>query len=52
MQYALENALYQWQQGERLIRDSAEADRFDLERATALVGDDLRLILRPRESNR
>ena len=42
MQYALENALYQWQQGERLIRDSAEAERFDLERATALVGDELR----------
>ncbi len=42
MQYALENAIYQWQQGERRVRDSSELERFDLERATAMVGDELR----------
>lgn len=35
--YAIENALFQWEEGERRLRDSPEAERGDLERALELV---------------
>jgi hypothetical protein len=42
MPYAVENALYQWQDGERWVREADEPARADLERATHIVLDELR----------
>ena len=42
MSYALENALFQWEEGERRLRDASELERADLERAAAVVLDELR----------
>ena len=42
MSYALENALFQWEEGERLIRSSEPPERFLLERASARVLEGLR----------
>jgi hypothetical protein len=42
MGYALENALFQWREGERRIADTAEPARADLERAVEAVVDELR----------
>ena len=42
MSYALENALYQWEEGERRIRETPEPRRAMLERAVAGVLDELR----------
>ena len=42
MPYAVENAIYQWQEGERLVRDAPEPVRVDLERAAEIVLDELR----------
>jgi hypothetical protein len=42
MPYAVENALYQWQDGERRLRDAPELERVDLERAAEIVLDELR----------
>jgi hypothetical protein len=42
MPYALENALYQWEEGERRLREAPDLERRDLERAVAAVIDDLR----------
>ncbi len=42
MGYALENAMYKWQDGERRLRDACELERYDLERAVAAVEDELR----------
>ena len=42
MAYALENALFQWEEGERRLRDSPPLERADLERATDAVGAELR----------
>jgi hypothetical protein len=42
MSYAIENALFQWEEGERRLRDADSARRAPLERATALVVDALR----------
>lgn len=42
MAYAVENALYQWEEGERRLRDAPPLERADLERATAAVLDELR----------
>ena len=42
MSYALENALTQWQEGERRLRQAAEQEGPDLERAVAVVHDELR----------
>ena len=42
MAYALENAMFQWQDGERRLRDASPLELPDLERAAAVVGDDLR----------
>lgn len=42
MSYALENALYQWEEAERSIRASEPADRIRLERVAAEVLDGLR----------
>jgi hypothetical protein len=42
MPYAVENALYQWQEGERRIRDAPDLERADLERAAEIVLDELR----------
>jgi hypothetical protein len=40
--YAVENALYQWEEGERALRDAPEPDRAQLERAVDAVLDELR----------
>ncbi len=42
MPYAIENALFQWEEGERRIRDRDEPARADLERAVFVVIDELR----------
>jgi hypothetical protein len=42
MPYAPENALYQWQEGERRIREAPELERADLEAAAEVVLDELR----------
>ena len=42
MAYSLDNALFQWREGERRVADSLEPVRADLERAVAAVVDDLR----------
>lgn len=42
MAFELESALYQWQEGEQRLRDAGPLERFDLERAAAAVGDELR----------
>jgi hypothetical protein len=42
MGYALENALFQWREGERRIAGTAEPARADLERAVEAVVDELR----------
>ena len=42
MAYALENALFQWEEGERRLRDAPPLERSDLERATDAVGAELR----------
>jgi hypothetical protein len=42
MPYAVENALYQWQDGERRLREADEPERRGLERASELVLDELR----------
>jgi len=40
--YALENAIHQWTDGERRVRDAEPLEAADLERAVELVGDELR----------
>ena len=42
MSYALENALFQWEEGERRIRDADPPERVRLERAAAGVLEGLR----------
>jgi hypothetical protein len=42
MAYAVENALFQWEDGERHLRQTAEPARAQLERAVAMVLDELR----------
>jgi hypothetical protein len=42
MAYALENALYQWREGERRLADAPEPARADLERAADVVVEELR----------
>ncbi len=42
MSYALENALTQWEEGERRLREVCELESADLERAAAVVQDELR----------
>jgi len=42
MSYALENALFQWQEGERHIGDVSGPARADLERAAEVVLEELR----------
>ena len=42
MSYALENALFQWEEAERVIRASEHPERVRLERASARVLDALR----------
>ncbi len=42
MTYALENAIFQWEEGERRLREAPELERRDLERALAAVQDELR----------
>ena len=42
MSYAVENALYQWREGERRIADAPEPAKADLVAATDLVGEELR----------
>ena len=42
MAYALENALFQWEEGERRIREAPEPERLDLERAAGAVLGELR----------
>jgi len=40
--YALDNALFQWEEGERRLREQPGAEREDLERAVAAVHEKLR----------
>ena len=40
--YAIENARFQWEEGERRLRQADEATRSDLDRATFAVLDELR----------
>jgi hypothetical protein len=40
--YAVENALFQWEEGERRLREAPEPARSDLERASRVVLDELR----------
>jgi hypothetical protein len=40
--YALENALFQWEEGERRLRDAPDLERRDLERAADVVLEQLR----------
>jgi hypothetical protein len=42
MSYAVENALYQWREGERRIADAPEPAKADLVAATDLVVEELR----------
>ena len=42
MSYALENALFQWEEGERRLREADAPRRAPLERAAGLVLDELR----------
>ena len=42
MAYAVENALYQWREGERRISDASEVAQADLERAADVVVEELR----------
>jgi hypothetical protein len=42
MPYASENALYQWHDGERHVREAEEGERARLERASEIVLDELR----------
>ena len=42
MSYAVENALFQWEEGERRLRDTPEPARSDLERAVRVLIDELR----------
>jgi hypothetical protein len=42
MGYSLENALFQWREGERRLADTPDPARADLERAVAGVVDQLR----------
>ncbi|HEY2600583.1 MAG TPA: hypothetical protein VGI67_03430 [Thermoleophilaceae bacterium] len=42
MSYAVENAFFQWEDGERALREMPEPERSQLERAVAVVLDDLR----------
>ena len=42
MAYAIENALFQWEEGERRVREAAGADRVSLERAVGVVLEERR----------
>src|SRR3989442_3869057 len=42
MSYALENALFQWEEGERRVREADPRRRAQLERAAATVLEELR----------
>ena len=42
MPYAVENALFQWEEGERRLREAAEPANSQLERAVLAVIDELR----------
>lgn len=40
--YSVDNALFQWEEGERRVREAADVERAQLERSVATVLDDLR----------
>jgi len=40
--YALDNALYQWEEGDRRLRESSGPERNELERAVRAVYEELR----------
>lgn len=42
MGYPVENALFQWEEGERRLREAGAPERFSLEPAVAAVLDELR----------
>ena len=42
MAYALENALFQWRDGDRRLAETPEPARADLDRAAAIVIEELR----------
>lgn len=41
MSYPVENALFQWEEGERRLREAPDIERADLERAMEIVMDEL-----------
>jgi hypothetical protein len=42
MEYSVQNALFQWEEGERRLREASELERVDLDRAAASVLEELR----------
>ena len=42
MPYAVENALFQWEEGERRLRQAPDLERADLDRAVSVVTDEIR----------
>ncbi len=42
MSYALDNALFQWEEGERRVREAEPAERVRLQRASERLLDELR----------
>jgi hypothetical protein len=40
--YSVENALFQWEEGERRLREASDVERVRLERAAGVVLDELR----------
>jgi hypothetical protein len=42
LSYAVENAIYQWQEGERTVREAPQAERAELERAVDSVVEEIR----------
>ena len=42
MEYAVDNALFQWQDGERRVREAPELEQADLDHAVEQVVDELR----------
>jgi len=42
MPYALDNALFQWEEGDRRVREAPDLERADLEVAATIVVEELR----------
>lgn len=42
MSYPVDNAIFQWEEGERRLREAPDTERADLERAMEIVIDELK----------